>query len=117
MRNSGPVEFDLLEAFVGNARSFLNTLGDLVRFTKSNTNSTLFIPRNYKSREAETTSTFHHFGTAIDENDFLGEFVAFGVSRSGLTLTSTETTAVTTTLAGTATAVTTTAAIITATVV
>ena len=120
VRNGRTIQLNLLKALVGNPGSLLDALGNFVGFSESNSNGAFFVTRDDESGEAEATSTFHHFRTAVNKHNLFSQFISFRVGRCWLALAAAEATAlVSTTLARTASAVkaTTPATIVTATVV
>jgi len=116
VRDGSFVKLHLLEVLHGSTGSLLDALSDFISLAEAEADRTFGVTGDDESREAETTSTFNHLSTAVDENDFLDEFITFSVSwdfaDEFTTRSATTATVTTATIVTTATATVITAAIV-----
>jgi hypothetical protein len=75
MRDRSVLQRDLQHALLGIFPTLADGIGDFARFAQAKADPALLVTHDDEGAEAETATTLHDLGRAVDENHLLGEFI------------------------------------------
>ena len=86
VRDRGILQGDAYHLSASQFPAFANRIGDFAGLAKADSHPTTLIPDNDQRTEIKAPATFDDFGGAINEDDFLGQFLflTFQVSVGSL---------------------------------
>jgi hypothetical protein len=81
--NRGVLQRNTDHVAAGGLTTLANRISHFPGFSQANTNAALLVTDNDKSAKIKTTAAFDDLGRSVDEDDFLGQFLATLALKTG----------------------------------